>query len=162
MPDHVIRFATEADAALVADVIRAMDRHYRPDAVLRPSEDYRAMAAATIAEREGMRFAICLAPDGTAVGVACVAVMRPGRDLLGLLYVKDLFVREEARGHGVGTELMRFLATFCLEKGIARIDLQTDRSNDGAQRLYDALGGARQDKVSFTFPTDVLKRIAAN
>lgn len=162
MPDHVIRFAAEADAVLVADIVRAMDRHYRPDAVLRPPEDYRAMAAATIAEREGMRFAICLEPGGAPVGVACVAVMRPGRDLLGLLYVKDLFVKDEARGHGVGTRLMRFLAAFCREKGIARIDLQTDRGNDGAQRLYDALGGTRQDKVAFTFPTDVLKKLAAD
>jgi len=162
VPDHVIRFAAEPDAALVADVIRAMDRHYRPDAVLRPLEEYRAMAETTIAEREGMRFAICLSPGGTAVGVACVAVLRPGRDLLGLLYVKDLFVREEARGDGFGSALMRFLAAFCLDHGIGRIDLGTDRANDGAQRLYDALGGARQDKVAFTFPADVLKRLAAD
>ncbi len=118
------------------------------------------MASSTIAEREGMRFAICVAFDGKPLGVACVAVLRPGRDLRGLLFVKDLFVKEEARGHGIGSALMRFLAAFCLDQGIARIDLGTDRSNDGAQRLYDALGGVRQDKVAFTFPTDVLKRLA--
>lgn len=162
MAGHVIRFAAEADAALVAGVIEAMDRHYRPDAVLPAPDAYKAMASTTIAEREGTRFALYIAPDGKAVGVACVAVLRPGRDLRGLLYVKDLFVRREARGLGLGTEIMRFLARFCLEQGIARIDLGTDRSNEGAQRLYEALGGVGQDKVNFTFPMDVLKTLAAS
>ncbi|MBL8690944.1 MAG: GNAT family N-acetyltransferase [Rhodospirillaceae bacterium] len=160
MRDHVIRFAAEADSSSVADVIEAMDRHYRPDAELRPWAEYRAMAAATISAREGTRFVLCLAPGGAAVGIACVAVLRPGRDLRGLVYVKDLFLKEEARGLGLGTEIMRFLARFCLDEGIGRIDLGTDRSNDGAQRLYDALGGSRQDKVSFTFPADTLRKLA--
>ena len=118
------------------------------------------MASSTIVAREGMRFAIGVASDGKPLGVACVAVLRPGRDLRGLLFVKDLFVKEQARGQGLGSALMRFLAAFCLDQGIARIDLGTDRGNDGAQRLYDALGGVRQDKVAFTLPTDVLRKLA--
>jgi GNAT superfamily N-acetyltransferase len=158
---HAIRLATEADAGLVAEILQAMDRHYRPDAVLPAPADYVAMAAATIREREGTRFALCLSPEGKLVGVACFAVLRPGRATRGLVFLKDLFVREEMRGQGLGRLLMQFLARFCLEHGIARIDLKTDRSNAGAQRLYGALGGNIEEKVNYSFPTDVLKTLAA-
>jgi GNAT superfamily N-acetyltransferase len=157
---HDIRLARETDAAKVADVLRAMDRHYRPDAVLPEMGDYVAMARAAIGGREGTRFALCLSAAGEAVGIACFAVLRPGRDLKGLVFVKDLFVRETARGQGLGTLLMRFLARFCLDQGIGRIDLGTDASNEGAQRLYAALGGDVADKVNYSFWTDALKRIA--
>ena len=162
MPSHpAIRFADEGDAGSVADVLREMDRHYRPDADLPSPGDYVATATRTIEEREGTRFLLCFSPDGRPVGIACVAVLRPGRDLRGLVYVKDLFVKQEARGAGLGTAMMRFLAHFCLERGIGRIDLGTDRSNLGAQRLYEALGGASQEKVNYTFPIESLRKLAA-
>ncbi|MBM3545397.1 MAG: GNAT family N-acetyltransferase [Alphaproteobacteria bacterium] len=156
-----IRLAEEADAAKVADVLKAMDRHYRPDAVLPEMKDYVAMVAATVGGREGTRFALCLSAAGEAVGIACFAVLRPGRDAKGLVFVKDLFVRETVRGQGIGTKLMRFLARFCLDRGIGRIDLGTDTGNTGAQSLYIALGGIVADKVSYSFWTDELRRIAA-
>jgi GNAT superfamily N-acetyltransferase len=142
-------------------VLRAMDRHYRPDAALPTPAEYLATATATIAGREGTRFVLCLSGEGEAVGLACVAILRPGRDLKGLMFVKDLFVREPARGQGIGTRMMRFLARVCLDRGIGRIDLGTDRDNQGAQRLYAALGGTVQEKVAFSFPTETLRRIAA-
>ena len=70
-------------------------------------------------------------------------------------------MKQEARGAGLGTAMMRFLACFCLERGIGRIDLGTDRSNLGAQRLYEALSGASQEKVNYTFPIESLRKLAA-
>jgi GNAT superfamily N-acetyltransferase len=154
-----VRFAEVADAATVATLLRTMDMHYRPGETLRPAADYEASVVATIEAREGTRFALCLAA-GEPLGLACIGVLRPGRDLKGLIFVKDVFVREEAQGRGIGTLLMRFLARFAISQGLGRIDLTTPVGNAGAQRLYAALGGVVQHKVCFSFPADSLQRLS--
>ena len=157
-----VRIASAADARLAGDLLRAMDRHYRPGAVLPAPGDYAKMAAEAIEGNEGTRFALGFSSAGEPAGIACFAVLRPGRDKRGLVFVKDLFVKDDMRGQGIGTLIIRFLAKFCLDHGIGRIDLGTDRSNAGAQRLYDALGGVVQEKVNYSFPADVLKRLTAD
>ena len=86
--------------------------------------------------------------------------MRPGRDLRGVLYLKDLYVVEAARGLGIGTRIIQFLAAFAIKNGIGRIDFTTDRDNASAQRLYSALGGVVKEKVYYTLPTEVLGALA--
>jgi GNAT superfamily N-acetyltransferase len=157
--ETIIRFADQADIVAIAKLLAAMDAHYRPGVHLAGDDEYAGMVARTIKTQEGTRFVLCLA-EGKPAGLACCAILRPGRDRKGLLFVKDLFVRNEWRGQGLGRGLMRFLAAFALEQGIGRIDLATDVSNDGAQRLYDELGGVRRPAVYFTFPDNVLRKVA--
>lgn len=157
--ETIIRFADQADIVAIAKLLAAMDRYYRPGVHLAGDDEYAEMVARTIKTQEGTRFVLCLA-EGKPAGLACCAILRPGRDRKGLLFVKDLFVRDEWRGKGLGRGLMRFLAAFALEQGIGRIDLATDVSNDGAQRLYDELGGVRRPAVYFTFPDAVLRKVA--
>jgi ribosomal protein S18 acetylase RimI-like enzyme len=155
-----IRFAKPEDAAAVARLVRAMDRHYRPGEDLLPEADYRQMAEETIASREGTRFVLARDGAGRDVGLACVAILRPGRDLRGLLYLKDLYVAEAARGFGIGTRIMGFLAAFAIENGIGRMDFTTDGDNAAAQRLYDSLGGAVKEKVYYTFSAEALDALS--
>lgn len=156
-----IRFATLEDAETVAKLIRDMDRHYRPDEELRPEADYRQMTEQTIANFEGTRFVVARDEEGRGVGLACVAVLRPGRDLQGLVYLKDLYVSEPARGCGLGTQIISFLSAYAVENDIGRMDFTTDTDNVGAQRLYDSLGGIRKEKVYYTLPIEALKAVAA-
>ena len=156
-----IVFATPADAPRVAELIGAMDAHYRPGQTLPPAGDYRAMVAATLGEREGTRFVLASGADGAPLGLACIAVIRPGRDLKGLVYLKDLFVVEAARGRGLGRRLMAFIARFAADNGIGRIDFTTDRGNEGAQRLYAALGAQAVEKIYYTLPGVRLAALAA-
>ncbi|SDQ96609.1 Ribosomal protein S18 acetylase RimI [Rhizobiales bacterium GAS113] len=159
MPEPEIRFAEAADASAVATLLRAMDTHYRPGDALPLAAEYAACVTRTLEAKEGTRFVLCLAA-GEPLGVACIGVLRPGRDLKGLVFVKDVFVCQEAQGHGIGTKLMRFLAGFAIEQGLGRIDLTTPVSNSGAQRLYAALDGVVQHKMCFTFPIESLQRLA--
>jgi len=46
--------------------------------------------------------------------------------------------------------MMGFLAAFAVEQGLGRIDLATDIGNEGAQRLYDELGGTRRPEAGFS------------
>jgi ribosomal protein S18 acetylase RimI-like enzyme len=156
-----MRFAEAADAPEVAALIRTMDAHYRPGDVLPSADEYVVMVAAALREKEGSRFALARGTDGEPLGVACVAVIRPGRDLAGLVYLKDLFVMEKARGRGIGRQLMRFLARFAMDNRIGRMDFTTDASNEAAQRFYASLGARLQEKVCFTLPTKQLLNLAS-
>lgn len=46
----------------------------------------------------------------------------------------ELYAR--TRGRGIGTALIRRLEADCRDRGVKRIFLETERSNDGARRLY--------------------------
>ncbi len=78
----------------------------------------------------------------------------------GLLYLKDLYVVETARGLGIGTRILGFLAGFAIKNDIGRIDFTTDSDNVAAQRLYSALGAVAKEKVYYTLPTEMLGALA--
>lgn len=52
----------------------------------------------------------------------------------------DLFVTPAARRLGVGRALLRAAEGLALERGVARLDLTTARSNARAQALYESEG----------------------
>ncbi len=52
----------------------------------------------------------------------------------------DLFVTADARRLGVGRALLRAAESLALERGVARLDLTTARSNHRAQALYESEG----------------------
>jgi GNAT superfamily N-acetyltransferase len=154
---HTTGFAKESDIDAVAELLRAMDAYYGDP--LPAPDDYASMVAATMASQEGTRFVLCFR-DGEPAGLGCFAVLRPGSDLAGLIFVKDLFVRTELQGRGLGRELMRFIAEFAVTAGIGRIDLATDESNEGARKLYESLGGKLRPAAYYTFSQDVLRDLA--
>ena len=156
------RLATLADAGIVAELIDAMDAHYRGDGNTRGVAAAIPMVERAIREQEGTRFLLAFADGGVAVGLACFCVLRPGYRHEGLVFLKDQFVPEPLRGHGYGRAMMRELAAFAIGHGIGRIDLTTDTSNDAARALYESLGGARQDKLMFRYDGAALKALAAH
>lgn len=52
----------------------------------------------------------------------------------------DLFVTPAARRTGLGRALLRAAESLALERGVARLDLTTARSNHRAQALYESEG----------------------
>ena len=55
------------------------------------------------------------------------------------LYLEDIFVREAARGLGVGRKMMCHLAAIAVERGCRRLDFSVMPSNP-ARGFYEALG----------------------
>lgn len=157
----LISEATIADAQDVGRLIDAMDTHYRGAGNTGGVDAAAAMAARCIAVMEGTRFLVA-SKDGEPVGLVCFAIIRPGRRHAGLLFLKDLFVPAHARGHGVGRALMAELARYAIDRNIGRIDLNTDAANARAQRLYEAIGARRQDKVAYTIEVDALTDLAVS
>ena len=110
-----VRLAGPADRDAVARLIEAMDRHYESPM---PGAGEIGPAVETWLSGEGTDGRIALAFDGApsadnAVGIAIFAVLHPGVALTGLLFLKDVFVAETARGLGAGEAIMRL----CVDAG---------------------------------------------
>ena len=154
-----VRWATTDDAEALATVLCEMAAHYRQA----PLDHGRAAATARkwLGDESPAypHFALAFA-DGKVGGLASVAIAHPGIDLERLMFLKDLFVRENARNAGAGRALLGFLAGHCLREGIGRIDLTTEDWNEGALRFYDRLGAERHgQKVFLRLSGEALKRI---
>ena len=60
--------------------------------------------------------------------------------------LNDLYVEPDARTHGVGNALMDAARDLARSTGAAELMLQTARTNETAQRLYEKLGWVRDDE----------------
>ena len=59
-----------------------------------------------------------------------------------VLYIKELFVTQAARGHGAGKALMQRAALEAREAGCSGVKWTVARWNDPAKRFYESLGAA--------------------
>ncbi len=62
------------------------------------------------------------------------------------LYLEDLYVRPEHRGHGLGRALLARLAQICVERGWPRLEWAVLDWNEPALGFYRALGATAQDE----------------
>jgi len=65
--------------------------------------------------------------------------------------LNDLFVHPDFRARGVGHALMERAKQHCLEFGARQLWLQTDLTNDTAQRLYETVGMTRKEILEYTW-----------
>jgi GNAT superfamily N-acetyltransferase len=56
------------------------------------------------------------------------------------LYLEDLFVRPEYRGHGIGEALLRYLARIAVERGCPRMEWAALNWNKRAIEFYERVG----------------------
>jgi len=132
-----VRRAAVADQPALARLLSDMQAHYRsPD----PAGGAAAMARLLTREGEHLPFALLAERDGTVLGLATLTPVLYGGAYQWLLFLKDLYVAEPARGLGIGRALLVAMARIAVEQNYCRIDWTTDASNQGAQRLYDRLG----------------------
>lgn len=65
-----------------------------------------------------------------------LSVWQPGEDA----WLEDVFVREDARGNGYGRVLVGAAVDRARSRGCGRIQLETNRNNETAIRLYESFG----------------------
>jgi GNAT superfamily N-acetyltransferase len=86
-----------------------------------------------------------LDPLGQVVGYAVLArswsVEIGGAEVV----LDELFVR--TRGQGIGSRAIEALATFCRQRGVKRIFLETERRNERARTLYARHGFCEDDSI---------------
>jgi len=62
------------------------------------------------------------------------------------IYLEDLYVRPQFRGHGFGKGLLAQLAAVCVERGYARLEWWVLDWNEPALQFYRSLGAIGMDE----------------
>ena len=100
--------------------------------------------------------------DGNPVGFALYFfnfstwLGRPG------LYLEDLYVAADARGHGVGRALLSRLAGIAVDKGCGRMEWWVLDWNEPAIRFYRELGAEPMDEWTvFRLDGEALRRLGS-
>ena len=77
--------------------------------------------------------------DGKAVGLVHHILHRSCWTVGDYCYLQDLYVAEEARGHGVGRKLIEYVYDYAKAKNCSRVHWLTHETNSDAMKLYDAI-----------------------
>ncbi len=136
-----VRRATSGDADRVAPLFDAYRRFYglAPDLAL--SRRYIAERL----ERDESIVLLAQSAEGAALGFVQMYPTFSSLRAARVLVLYDLFVAPAARRHGVARGLMEAAATHARASGAVALTLQTARTNDAAQRLYESLGWKRDE-----------------
>jgi GNAT superfamily N-acetyltransferase len=157
--DLRIERATEDEVSLILTMIRAL-------------ADYECLAHAVVATEETVRTSlfgskpsaeVLIARTGTqAVGFAVwffsysTFLARPG------LYLEDLFVLPQWRGHGIGRALLVYLAKLAVAHQCGRMEWSVLDWNEPAIRFYRSIGARPMDEWTlFRLTGGALEDLAA-
>ncbi len=137
-----IRIATAADLPVILTFIRELAFYEQLEHQVVATEALlqqhlfgeRPVAEALLAETSG-------GPEGFALFFPNFSTFlgRPG------IYLEDLYVREGARGHGIGKALLSRLARIALERGWGRVEWAVLDWNAPAIGFYNGLGATLLD-----------------
>jgi GNAT superfamily N-acetyltransferase len=152
-----IRRATVDDVDLLVTLIDELNAH---------QGDETGHVTADAVRRDGFgarpEFTVLLAElDGEVAGYALyhptwsTEVGEPG------LFLYDLYVRDAARGHGVGRSLMRALAAAAKGEGRTFLWWTAKPWNQEARAFYRGLGASEEDIAAHAIHGDAFDRLAA-
>lgn len=79
--------------------------------------------------------------DNSITGLACCNILYPSPRYSGQLHIKELYVPQRERSKGIGKSIMRFIAKLALEQECSSLSWNAEKSNPGANRFYQSLGG---------------------
>jgi GNAT superfamily N-acetyltransferase len=154
----MIRFATERDVSIIAELIRGLAVYEKLEHVVVLDEarlrDHlfgsRPFAEVLLAEDDGtiVGFALFFHNYSTFLGT-------PG------IYLEDLFVRPEQRGKGHGKSLLVALARLAVARGCGRLEWCVLNWNEPAIRFYESLGAeAMKEWTTYRLTGDALAAAA--
>lgn len=155
----MLRAATEADLDTIIELIHALAEYEREPHAVRLDREVlrghlfgpRPYAEVILAETDAgasAGFALFFHNFSTWEG-------RPG------IYLEDLFVRPELRGHGYGKALLSELARLAVERGCARLEWSVLDWNEPSIQFYKALGAVAMDEwTTYRVTGDALRELA--
>jgi GNAT superfamily N-acetyltransferase len=131
--------ATPADAPAIAGLLREMDEFYGGSA-REPARSKLSDVHSALFSDQPWAFALLAWDQSRLAGLACFSFLWPVGMSARSLYLKDLYVRRDCRGHGVGRLLMSHVFEVARASECSRVEWTTDRDNHGAQVFYQNLG----------------------
>jgi RimJ/RimL family protein N-acetyltransferase len=77
------------------------------------------------------------------------------------LWLEDIFVPEEYRGNGIGTELLKRLCGIAVEKDCGRVEWTVLDWNEPSRQFYYSLGATSMDEwTTFRMTPEAFKKLA--
>ncbi len=141
--------AEAKDAARLAPLFAAYLRFYRLSV---PSAEARRFLRDRLKKKQSAVF-LALLETGKSTQAAGFVQLYPCFSSLSLMphwILNDLYVRPEARRHGVARALMERARRLAVRTGADGLSLETAKTNRPAQRLYEQLG-YRRDTVFYRY-----------
>ena len=155
-----VRAATRDDAPLILAFIRELAAYEKLAEEVVATED---TLAATLFGPRPYAFVLIAEVDGESAGFALffhnysTFLGRPG------IFLEDLFVRPDGRGHGVGRALIARIAAIATERGCGRLEWAVLDWNENAIGFYRKLGAtALSDWTTYRLTGDALARLAGD
>ena len=152
-----IRYATEQDAGLILEFIRALAEYEKMSDEVVATEE---LLQEWVFEKKKAEV-IFAVEDGVEVGFALffhnfsTFVGRAG------LYLEDVFVKVEHRGKGYGKALLKELARIAVERGCGRMEWVCLNWNQPSIDFYRSLGAVPMDDWTiYRVAGDTLKALA--
>jgi ribosomal protein S18 acetylase RimI-like enzyme len=133
-PDHAVRRAGPADAAVAAQMLHDFNREFDEPT---PEPDQLAERLVELMRTDGT--VVLLGgggPDGLAVLRFRLSLWSEAREC----YLAELYVVPDRRGHGLGRALMDAAIETAREQGADYMDLGTSEDDVAARALYESLG----------------------
>jgi GNAT superfamily N-acetyltransferase len=153
-----IERATERDVPLILKLIKALAAYEKMSADVTATEE--KLRASLFGPHPGAEVAIAYA-DAEPVGFALffqnysTFLGQPG------IYLEDLYVVPEQRGHGYGKRLLAHLAKLAVERGCGRLEWSVLDWNEPAIGFYRKLGAKPMDEWTvFRVTGDALPSLA--
>ena len=144
------RIATLADLDVIAPLFDAYRQFYEKASDL-------ALAKSFIGDRLQSNESVVLLASNEVQQVVGFCQLYPtfcSVEAKPIYSLYDLFVSPEARRSGAGTVLLQAAEKLASERGKARMDLTTARTNKPAQAAYESLGWVR-DEVFYAYSKSV-------
>jgi GNAT superfamily N-acetyltransferase len=147
-----IRDATEADVPALLPLMRGYCDFYEADPTDAGLEE---MARALIAtpDDEGILL-VATDADDRVVGFAACGWKWSSLRAARIVVLEDLFVADEARGHGHADALIERVAEIALRNDAPAVTWLTAPDNHRAQKVYDRVGGKAATFLEYELELD--------
>lgn len=153
-----IRPATRADAALILQFVRELAIYEKAEhEVLATEQSIRD----TMFSADSRVYALVCEQAGEAIGFAVYFFNYS--TWLGKfgLFLEDLYVTPEQRGHGAGKALLSHLARIAIAKDCGRFEWNVLDWNKPSIDFYESLGATAQSEwIGYRLSGDALSRLA--
>ncbi|HUR68249.1 MAG TPA: GNAT family N-acetyltransferase [Candidatus Thermoplasmatota archaeon] len=153
MPVEIHR-ASRADMPAILDLLRELATFEK----LPPPD---GAAYARLVRDLGQRFDVFVAMDGPkAVAYAMFYETYSSFAAKPRLWLEDMYVTPSHRKHGIGKALMQEVAKEALKRGCAKATWVVLDWNTEAMKMYDRLGGQKQNWLWYEMDADAVKKLA--
>jgi GNAT superfamily N-acetyltransferase len=156
----MIRPARAADIPAIYQLVRDLASYENALADVTGSEEQ--LRRALLAEPPAV-FAHVAEHDGQVAGFALWYLSFSTWTASHGIYLEDLFVRPELRGHGLGRALLAELARICVARGYPRLEWAVLDWNTPSRGFYASLGAAEMSEwIVNRLSGPALRDLAAN